>query len=1054
MTGEDKFTGKQIGNYRVTKLIANGSFGHVYLAEHVILTTRVVAIKLFYLKPLGSDEERASFMQEAQLLEQLKHPRILTILDAGIHDDVPYLVTEFAPKGSLQDRIIRQEGRAFPLDEAITILSQIGEGLEYAHQRRIVHRDLKPHNILFDARGNALLADFGIASVLNIAHTVSYVPMSMGTPPYMAPEQFEGAISRASDQYALGCIAYELFTGRRPFVVTPGEALSNDLFLYMHKHTSEIPISPIQFNPQIPPYIEQAILKTLAKDRQNRYPDVPSFIAALHGNVVPGSTVPFQKPEAPTIIVAIGKGAGSAPTATGTCPHCGAEVRPGDNYCLNCGNRLPPSSTPSPQNKTGTFPTIPAPWLSPDKLNLPPPWLSGSNDVWSKPVGATISADQENEATVLPSLSAQASQKVMGRVEKPAHLLLRAENGEILQIYALDKLEMSIGRAPISDILLVKDKLASRRHATILYKDGQYSISDERSANGTFVNGEQLEEITPRVLKDRDSISIGVYELTFIAYSETRIDDLPTILISEGFAESTLHTINDEYQSVNDEFQSVSLAAPQITRLTSPPNLTVNTEQILARLFDEADAYSKAGQFEDALLIYDRIIQIDARNAGAYGNKGNVLRKRGKLKNALAAYNIALEIDPNRPSILNARGDILYKLRRYEKALADYDAALMLNVNDARTWTAKGNTLAKLRRYEEVVIAFDHVLALNTSNAVIYATKADALAALGRYEEALEACDNALAITPKKARFWDHRGELLYKLERYEDALSAHNRALALDPYNAAISRKCDRLRDLIKHIQAQEKLARHRVDEQVADGTEIGQSETEVVNSEDMPAHQMGPRQKKPGLHQGESFDVFLSHSHLDAQWVERHLAIRLEETHGFQVWLDKWVLVPGEPWQPALARGIDQARCCVVCIGEEASSGWFQQVIQRAKHRQARDPLFRVIPVLLPNAKDINIDDFLELNTLVDFRNSDFARTFHVLVCGVKGIPPGKPLSDETMTTRTRTVAEEMLLDLQRLRQNDLITDPVKDDYTRITMEKVWFAEWTLRSGDDKHE
>lgn len=333
-------------------------------------------------------------------------------------------------------------------------------------------------------------------------------------------------------------------------------------------------------------------------------------------------------------------------------------------------------------------------------------------------------------------------------------------------------------------------------------------------------------------------------------------------------------------------------------------------------------------------------------------------------------------------------------------------------------WTAEGNVLFKLERYEEALIAYDH----------------------------------ALKITLKKAFIWDAKGEVLYKLKRYEEALEAHNRALALDPYNASISSKCDRLRDLIKHLK-----------EKLAEAQAASQANTRVFNAKDVSFNQLGtqqtlhdtperqetselPRQPAEGTGIFERFDVFLSHSHLDAVWVEKNLARRLDN-HGFRVWLDKWKLVPGEPWQPALARGIDEAHCCVVCIGEQVSSGWFQQVIQRAKNRQANDPAFRVIPVLLPNARDINVDDFLELNVLVDFRDPDFARAFHVLVCGVKGIPPGPPPSERTTSTRTSTTAEEMLQELERLWRDNLITDPIKEEYMRLTMEKVWFAEWSLR-------
>lgn len=116
------------------------------------------------------------------------------------------------------------------------------------------------------------------------------------------------------------------------------------------------------------------------------------------------------------------------------------------------------------------------------------------------------------------------------------------------------------------------------------------------------------------------------------------------------------------------------------------------------------------------------------------------------------------------------------------------------------------------------------------------------------------------------------------------------------------------------------------------------------------------------------EKFHVFLSHSHQDAIWV-KDLAERLEDECSFRVWLDIWILIPGNPWQQEMARGLEQAGCCAVCIGKTTPMGWFKEEIQKALNRQTTDPSFRVIPVLLPNADPINVNDFLELRTWVDF-------------------------------------------------------------------------------------
>ncbi len=225
------------------------------------------------------------------------------------------------------------------------------------------------------------------------------------------------------------------------------------------------------------------------------------------------------------------------------CPYCGAETRPGDNFCLNCGNRLPVASSPSQPAPAGMGDaTLPA------EDNWVPPTIqaeAGSNGHDAPTARATDATE------VAPTLQAI-------HIDNPAHLSLRADNGEALQDFVLKKPEVSIGRAPSSDILLSKDKLTSRRHATIHYDNGEYTLTDERSANGTFVNGQQLDEKAPYKLHDGDHVGIGEYELTFHANGANGVDieSMPTMMVSPA-SPSESYSTNVDNQLTNatsDEF--------------------------------------------------------------------------------------------------------------------------------------------------------------------------------------------------------------------------------------------------------------------------------------------------------------------------------------------------------------------------------------------------------------------------------------------------------------------------------------------------------------------
>ncbi len=254
------------------------------------------------------------------------------------------------------------------------------------------------------------------------------------------------------------------------------------------------------------------------------------------------------------------------------CPYCSAETRPGDNFCLNCGNRLVPSS-PSAQQAQPAYgdATIPASedCVQPVPETSPASHMSAIEADENLQTIANTSFDPSaspSDATVFSGAPAPTAQAVMDKVDNPAHLTLRTDTGEVLQEYPLEKIETSIGRAPTSDILLSKDKLTSRRHATVKYENGSYVIIDERSANGTFVNGQQLEEMSPRALRDGDHIGIGEHELVFQAYksesSGVDIESYPTVTVSpSAVADITYRTREDELlaAAADDEFSTRSM---------------------------------------------------------------------------------------------------------------------------------------------------------------------------------------------------------------------------------------------------------------------------------------------------------------------------------------------------------------------------------------------------------------------------------------------------------------------------------------------------------------
>lgn len=260
---------RPIGPYLVTEKIGAGGMANVYRARHT-KTGAEVAIKVLALHLEQQPAARARFEHEAALLLGLRHPHILPVCDFGEDGDIPYLVMRLLAGRSLKDEL-----QAAPLDPAqsATWVRQLSSALDYAHAREIIHCDVKPANVLLDSDGAPFLADFGVATVIDAAQETQGT--FVGTAAYAAPEQCRGEPAvRASDQYALAVVAYEMLTGRRPFSGPTALAV-------MAQHIGDAPPDPLAINPALPRGVRQVLTRALAKQAAARYPSALEFSAAL-----------------------------------------------------------------------------------------------------------------------------------------------------------------------------------------------------------------------------------------------------------------------------------------------------------------------------------------------------------------------------------------------------------------------------------------------------------------------------------------------------------------------------------------------------------------------------------------------------------------------------------------------------------------------------------------------------------------------------------------------------------------------------------------------------
>lgn len=448
--------------YRLDKKIGEGGFAHVFLATDLLLG-RQVAVKVMEESQIKDKELLARFHKEAQAIAALDHANILQIYDFGVVKGTPYIVMPYISGGSLAD-LMKQGPLTF--DEIGVYLDQIGSALDYAHQHGIVHRDIKPSNLLIRPNGQLVLMDFGLVKQLQNAALPEQTAI-VGTVAYMAPEQYYGMVSAASDIYMLGVLLYQMLAGKLPF-----EGNTNAMVVG-HVHSSPGSLSGQPTMRPVPPAIVHALdlvlAKALAKLPVDRYPTCQALTSAYYQalNADPNRAAryhsrdkqlaPVQDPLNATIIDQPGK---------------------------------PPAAvSPTPAQAILDATII-------DQLGEPP-----------TPALLTPVLDSSDATVIAPS--GIQNKKLSLR---PLRLVVTTEpdNG-FRAIFDLKGEVITLGRAKDNDLYLPL-LIISRHHAVLnrLHSDSQgpsYKIVQLKSVNPLFFKGKRVSE---KVLEHGDTIEIGV----------------------------------------------------------------------------------------------------------------------------------------------------------------------------------------------------------------------------------------------------------------------------------------------------------------------------------------------------------------------------------------------------------------------------------------------------------------------------------------------------------------------------------------------------------------
>jgi serine/threonine protein kinase len=305
--------GQKVGKYEIVRSLGSGGFGSVYLAKDTWLDIKV-AIKV----PHKQSSELYKLLKEPRLQAALNHPNIVRMIAAEKENKIFFMVMEYV-KGKTLEKMLEKE-KILECDQAVDYIKQVAQGVEHAHKNKIIHRDLRPSNIMISEEGTAKITDFGTSAWLN---SVPYASTRIGSPPYMAPEQFLGKAGYQSDIYSLGCIFYEMIVGRPPI-------FDPDPFKILEKAQQGKITPPRLRNSKIPREIDEIIMKCLASKVEERYQRTAEVIRAVSSI----KEKPTSREEIEDILSRI---RAREPMKTALCWNCRRPLPLKTKSCPHCG---------------------------------------------------------------------------------------------------------------------------------------------------------------------------------------------------------------------------------------------------------------------------------------------------------------------------------------------------------------------------------------------------------------------------------------------------------------------------------------------------------------------------------------------------------------------------------------------------------------------------------------------------------------------------------------------------------------------------------------------
>jgi len=727
--------GQTVSHYRILEKLGGGGMGVVYKAEDTRLGRRV-ALK-FLPDELSRDRHAVErFQREARAASALNHPHICTIYDISEHDGRQFIIMEL-----LEGQTLKRRLEALPVQTKLLLDwgMQLADALGAAHAKGIVHRDIKPANIFITERGQVKVLDFGLAKLLQplseatLTESVTQTQGVAGTLPYMAPEQLRGGeVDARTDLYALGVVLYEIATGRRPFQSTLPTALSADI---LHKP----PLPPGRTNPELPPKLQDIILKCLEKEPEDRYQSAKELEVDLRRLAMPSSMT-----------------AGAAPAPR---PWRRA-ARPA---AYGVGAVLVVAALLAGLNLGGWRARLLGRTALPRIESLAVLPLEN----FSRDPDQEYFADGMTEA-LITDLSKVSSLRVISRTsvmqykgaKKPLPQIARE-----LQVDAVveGSVERSGNRVRISAQLI---HAATDSHIWAdSYERELRDVLGLQSEVAQAIASEVKAKVTPEErmrLASTRAVNPEAYEayLRGRFYQNKRTESGLRKAV-ECFQEAIQKDANYAlaYAGLADSYTLLG----QLLYAVLPPSEAMPKSKAAAlRALQMDDTLSEAHTSLAYIeLIYDwdwvkaqedfkRAIELNPSYAQAHHWYALYLAAMGRQHESIAEMKRAQELDPLSSIVNTSVGWVLYYSRRYDEAIGQYRKVLALDPDFFVAHWELGLAYEQKGKYEEARSEFERARMLSPSNPVILASLGHAYAASGRRSQALEILNKLMKLSKQK----------------------------------------------------------------------------------------------------------------------------------------------------------------------------------------------------------------------------------------------------------------------------------------------------------------